>query len=51
MRFAVTAIKTVLFTLVGKFEFTTQPTNHPPSAATGMLFFSENNVEIKVKRL
>lgn len=51
MRWAVCVIKAVLCDLVDNFEFSVQYTTIKPSSQTGMLFFSENTVQLEFKRL
>jgi len=51
MRWAVTLIKAVLCALVDNFEFSAQIRTNRPSVQTGMLFFSENTVELEFKHL
>jgi len=52
MRWAVCLIKAVLCALVDNFEFSVQyTTTNKPSSQTGMLFFSDNSVQLEFKRL
>lgn len=51
MRFAVTEIKAVLCTLIGKYELSLEPSDDVPSVPTGMLFFSQNTAKLKMKQL
>lgn len=51
MRFAIVEIKAALFNLIGKFEFSLEPNNDPPSLPIGMLFFSQNPAKLRIKRL
>lgn len=51
MRYASVQIKAVLFTLVQHFEFSVKFTPNKASVRTGMLFFSENPVQLEFKRL
>lgn len=51
MRFAVVEIKAALFNLIGKFEFSLEPNNDPPSLPVGSLFFSQNPAKLRIKRL
>lgn len=51
MRFAVTQIKAVLFSLVKHYQFAIKNDSNKLSAATGMFFFSENHGQVEIKRL
>lgn len=51
MKYAVTEIKLVLYTLVKSYEFCLEPNDNAPSSPNGMLFYSENNAKIRIKRL
>lgn len=51
MRWAVALMKAVLCALVDNFEFSVQETPSKPSSQTGMLFFSDNAVQLKFQHL
>lgn len=51
MRFALTQMKAVLSTLVKHFELSLKSDSNAPSGLDGMIFFSDNDCQITIKRL
>lgn len=51
MRFAIVMIKASLCSIIGNFDLSIKPTGSKISTATGMLFFSENSMQLEVNQL
>lgn len=51
MRWAVLFMKLALSSLVDKFDISMDISNNKPSFQKGMLFFSSNDVQLKLKRI
>lgn len=51
LRVGITQIKTVLYNLVGKYEFSIQPTKKIPILPNALLVFNHNNAELRIKLL